>query len=160
MFDNFPDPATTANWRDTLSHGDVVSYRFLVADPESEAPKARPCLVLDVETLGGRRYALLAYGTIADTPANRGRETRVVDPVEIAAAGLSRPTRFVGARRILVSLDHPAFAAKRSLGTPVMGRLTGSAFVAMNRVRGRIHAEADIAAEARLERARAAEDAA
>lgn len=155
MFDHLQQAAAGA-WHDTLSYGDVVIFRFPVAEEDGgDAPKARPCLVLDVERFGDRQYTLLAYGTTQANRANRGYEIRVYAPEEYAAAGLRNPTRFVGARRILVPLDHADFALGPT-GTPVIGRLSGAAFERMNAVRGRIHAEADIASERRAERRREA----
>lgn len=61
-------------------------------------------------------------------------------------SGLNEPTRFVGARRLLVPLGHSGFVICRATGSPVLGRLDGGPFAAMNAVRGRIHAERDIAA--------------
>ena len=142
------------DWHETLRHGDIVLFAFPVADTGSrEWPKPRPCLVLDVHELPGARYALLAFGTSAMTDANRGYEIRVRRTEEARACGLHKPTRFVGARRLLVPLSHPGFGGGR-LGTPVIGRLTGALFERMNAVRARIHAEADIAAERRAERRR------
>lgn len=132
-------------WTATLTWGDIVSFRFPVAEEEGVKPKARPCLVLDVEDRDGLRFATLAYGTSVGGTANRGFEIRVSRPEEAAAAGLDRPTRFVGARRITVSVAHPGFCMHRVLGTPVLGRLTGASVDRMNRVRARIHAERDIA---------------
>ena len=142
-----------ADWRDALRHGDVVSFRFPV-EGDGATPKTRPCLVLDIEPHGARRHALLAYGTTSGSKANRGCEVAVIRPDLIAAAGLRRPTRFVGARRILVPLQHSAFAVSGETGSPVLGRLEGPALERLNRVRARIHAEADIAAERRDARRR------
>lgn len=79
MLDTTSIPAAmTAAWRDHIRVGDVVLFRYpCAAAADIEAPKSRPCLVLDIETVGGLRYALLAYGTTAATNANRGYEIRV-----------------------------------------------------------------------------------
>lgn len=97
---------------------------------------------------------MLAYGTSADTSANRGYEVRLTE-TEARAAGLHRATRFVGARRMLVALDHCGFVICAAKGAPTIGRLTGDAFERLNAVRGRIHAEADMAADQRTRRRRA-----
>lgn len=133
-------------WTDTVTHGDIVSFRFPVTEAEGVSPKARPCLILDVEEGDDLRLVTLAYGTSIGTRANRGYEIRVNRAEEAAAAGLDRPTRFVGARRITVSVAHKSFCVHGQLGTPVLGRLSGAAYERMNRVRARIHAERDIAA--------------
>lgn len=138
------------NWQKELSWGDIVSFRFPAKDGEA-IPKKRPCLVLDTATIGGKHYALLAYGTTTRNSANRGYEIRL-GAFDASEAGLHRPTRFVGTRRLMVNLDHPGLVTSSVAGTPIMGRLSGAAFDRMNAVRGRIHAEADIAAERRAER--------
>lgn len=143
----------TAAWRDHISPGDIVSYRFPLAEKEhSGHPKARPCLVLDIEEHGGQRYALLAYGTSSRRSSNIGYEVHVRRRADYFSAGLHEPTRFVGARRLLVPLTHSGFAICKGYGSPVLGRLDGSPFEAMNAVRGRIHAERDIATEYRTRR--------
>lgn len=142
--------ANLSDWQKELSWGDIVSFRFPVEDAEA-IPKKRPCLVLDTATVGGKRYALLAYGTTTRSSSNRGYEIRL-GAFDASEAGLHRPTRFVGARRLMVNLDHPGLVTSSAAGTPIIGRLSGAAFDRMNAVRGRIHAEADIAAERRAER--------
>lgn len=139
-----------ADWREALTWGDIISFRFPV-EGAGDPPKNRPCLVLDIARSGGAHYAVVAYGTSADTPANRGYEVRLTG-AEARAAGLHRPTRFVGSRRLLVSLDHPGIVICAATGAPVIGRLTDAAFERMNAVRARLHAEADIAADRRSER--------
>ena len=143
-------------WQDHVSHGDIVSFRFPLAEEASTGqPKARPCLILDIEVRGGQRYALLAYGTTSRRRSNVGYEIHVRRRAEYLSAGLDEPTRFVGARRLLVPLTHSGFAICRATGSAVLGRLDGAPFEAMNAVRGRIHAEADIAADRRSRRRRA-----
>ncbi len=153
MLDNptkLPITSDRNSWISELSWGDIVSFRFPV-DGGGELPKKRPCLVLDTLTSGGKRYAVLAYGTSVRSSSNSGYEVRLgaQDAIE---AGLHRATRFIGARRLTVSLDHDGFVAPDTSGNPIIGRLSGSAFDRMNAVRGRIHAETDIAAEHRAER--------
>ena len=140
-------------WQDRLSHGDVVLFRFPVADGDGEPPKPRPCLILDLVTIAGTTLVTLAYGTTAHTNANRGYEIHVTRAEAMRAAGVHRPTRFVGARRITVSADHHGFAANRA-GTAVVGRLAEPEFDRLNAVRARIHAEADMAAERHAARRR------
>jgi hypothetical protein len=113
-----------APWHARLAPGDVVSFRFPVADPGRGARvKKRPCLVLDVRVFEGRRCARIAYGTSVRSRANRGREIRVRRPEGMARAGLNRPTRFVGARCVTVPLDDPRFVVSARTGSPVLGRL-------------------------------------
>ncbi|EGJ22917.1 hypothetical protein RSWS8N_12545 [Cereibacter sphaeroides WS8N] len=148
-----PVPAA-ADWRQTLKVGDIVSFRFPVEDVEGGPAKNRPCLVLEVEQTHAAPRITLAYGTTVPGGRKRGYEVRVSDPAAFREAGLHRPTRFIGLRRLTVSADHPAFAVCRDLGTPKIGRLTGAEFERLQAVRARIHAEADIAAERRAERRR------
>jgi hypothetical protein len=145
--------AMTPAWRDLITPGDIVSFRFPLAEEgNSGRPKARPCLVLDVEEHGGKRYALLAYGTTSRRRSNTGYEVHVRRRTDYLSAGLNEPTRFVGARRLLVPLNHSGFSVCRATGSAVLGRIGGAALAAMNAVRGRIHAERDIAADRRAGR--------
>ncbi|PTR11633.1 hypothetical protein [Cereibacter azotoformans] len=48
-----PDAAPAPDWRQALAVGDVVAFRFPVADVEGGLPKTRPCLVLEVDTVFG-----------------------------------------------------------------------------------------------------------
>ena len=154
MLDDLTTSLTmTAAWQNHLSYGDIVSFRFPLAEEGPKGrPKARPCLILDIEEHGGQRYALLAYGTSSRRRSNIGYEVHVRRRADYLSAGLREPTRFVGARRLLVPLDHSGFVICGATGAPVLGRLDGSPFEAMNAVRARIYAEADIAAERRNER--------
>ena len=154
MLDSLPAaPAMTGAWRDHLSHGDIVLFRFPLAEETGTTkPKARPCLVLEVEAVGDQRLALLAYGTTSHRRANVGYEIRVHGRTAYQTAGLDGPTRFVGARRLLVPLNHSGFLLHSESDSPVVGRLSGAALERMNAVRGRIHAERDIAAERRQTR--------
>ncbi|MFY0309419.1 hypothetical protein ACFMBG_05935 [Leisingera sp. D0M16] len=145
--------AMTPAWQDHLSPGDIVSFRFPLAEEgHTGHPKARPCLILDIEEHGGKRYALLAYGTTSRRRSNIGYEVHVRRRADYLSAGLNEPTRFVGERRLLVPLSHRGFSVCRATGSAVLGRLDGSAFAAMNAVRGRLHAERDIAADRRAGR--------
>ena len=145
--------AMTPAWQDLITPGDIVSFRFPLAEEgHSGRPKARPCLILDLEAHGGKRYALLAYGTTSRRRSNIGYEIHVRRRADYLSAGLNEPTRFVGARRLLVPLNHSGFSVCRATGSAVLGRLGGSGLAAMNAVRGRIHAERDLATYRRAER--------
>ena len=103
------DPAKTKAWQEHVSWGHVVIFRFPIRLPgENETAKARPCVILETLTIGIERYAVVAYGTSAGSNANRGYDIDARG-TEAAAAGLNRDTRFVGVRRITVSLDHAGF---------------------------------------------------
>ena len=99
----------------------------------------------------GTTFVELAYGTSAPTKANRGHEVRVTQRASCQAAGLNKPSRFVCARRVVVSLNHPGFDGGDDRGT-LIGRLDPPLIERMNAVRARIQAEADIQAEALRER--------
>ncbi len=154
MLDNTPSPETgTVKWQEGLNVGDVVAFRFPVSEEDGTAtPKVRPCLVLDIETIAGLNFALLAYGTTSATSANCGYEIPIRASKALCSAGLHRPTRFVGARRLLVPLDATGFVLGRVTGSPVLGQLDGPPRDRMNAVRARIHAERDIAADRRASR--------
>ncbi|MER2509256.1 MAG: hypothetical protein ABTQ27_10910 [Amaricoccus sp.] len=72
----------------------------------------------------------------------------------IEHAGLRRPTRFVCARRLWVSLDHPGWDVNPKHPTPVIGALTSEGMARLNAIRARIHALRDIAADRRASRRR------
>ncbi len=155
MFDSTPtvNSMMTEAWRDHASHGDIVSFRFPLAEEGSAGrPKARPCLILDIEEKGGQRFALIVYGTTSRRRSNAGYEVHVHRRADYIAAGLNEPTRFVGARRVLVPLTHSGFVICGATGSAVLGRLDGNPFDAMNAVRGRIHALRDIAEDRRQAR--------
>lgn len=129
------DHSNQPNWPDCLQRGDVVLFRFPVAD-ESGAPKpkARPCLVLERAVLKGVTFVKLAYGTSAMTRANRGHEVRVTRPDGMRAAGVKEPARFVCARAILVPPEHSGFAPGPT-GSPVIGCLDEVLAERMHRIR-------------------------
>lgn len=116
---------SSADWQAQLCAGHVVSFKFPPAERRARCTgKIRPCLVLSVSNHAGVPHALVAYGTSADTLANRGHDVAIETPRAMAAAGLRRPTRFVCARRVLVPLTSPLFRPRAETGTPVLGRLT------------------------------------
>ena len=139
------------DWQEIIERGDVVLFAFPINEKgEATRPKLRPCLVLDVFELSGTKFVELAYGTSADTKANRGYEVRVRRTASCHAAGLDRPSRFVCSRRVIVSNDHPGFERGDLRGT-LIGRLDPPLIERMNDVRARLQAEADITAHYREE---------
>lgn len=136
-------------WQHGLQRGDIVLFRFPIAEQGDATPKLRPCLVLEAGAFKNSRLVTLAYGTSARTPANRGYSVIVKRAAAMTAAGLTKPTRLVGARRITVSVDNPGFEPHRNSATPHIGRLDGPLLDRMDKIRARICAEADIAAENR-----------
>lgn len=138
----------SAAWQEKLSYGDIVLFRFPGAGQSAASrPAVRPCLVLDVETLGIRRCAVLVPAFPARHPGSSGRAVVLAARAEYRAAGLDRPTRFPIRSRLIVPLEHDGFAVSDTIGTPLVGRLGGDAFERMNAERGRIHALRDIRAE-------------
>jgi hypothetical protein len=154
MLDATPYDDTTAfTWQETVTRGDLVSFVFpCQEDHPTEPPMARPCLILELEQRSGLRFAQAAYGTTAMSGRNKGYEVRVLNDEDRRLAGLHEPTRFIGARTVWVSLNHEAFRLAPGRDTPVIGRLPQPLLDRMNAVRGRLHAEADIAADRRKER--------
>lgn len=126
MLDSTPViPTMTKAWRNHVSYGDIVSFRFPLAEEGSVGrPKARPCLILDIEEKGRQRYALIAYGTTSRRRFSIGYEVHVRRRADYIAAGLNEPTRFVGARRVLVPLTHSGFVACGATGSAVLGAST------------------------------------
>lgn len=146
-------PKMTCAWRDHVNYGDIVSFRFpFDASGQSEQPKARPCLILEVEMHNGLRYALLAVGTTSHRRSHVNQEIHVRRQAEYEPARLDEPTRFIGARRLLVPLTHSGFVVSSVTHSPVLGRLDGQPFEDMNAVRGRIHALRDMHTASRRRR--------
>lgn len=152
------DAPQTANWKVGIKIGQIVLFRFPIRENASEEqPKLRPCLVLNTRRMLGKVFVELAYGTSAQTTANKGYEVRILRDADANEVGLSRPTRFIGARRVIVSLDNPGFDVNL-FDSPVVGQLTGELFERLNAVRARLQAEADMAQATREERKREARD--
>ena len=150
-----PQPFTPVGKSAQLQRGDVVLFRFPLAEEDAQpgAPKRRPCLVLATLTTGADRFVEIAYGPSTDTRANRGYEVIVKQSAARETAGLAKPTRFGRARRIIVHVGHSGFHS-RTKGPQIIGRLDETLLERMNAVRARIQAEADIAAYYREERRR------
>ena len=112
-------------WQSDLKPNHIVAFRFPHEHKSSVSPKVRPTLVLDVLTIGEERHAVLAYGT----SSFRRRSYDLLVPVncsaELEAASLFAPTKFDGARRILVPLSDAGFSCSCKLSTPILGYLTG-----------------------------------
>lgn len=146
MFDHNPH-----DWQQDIAIGDIVLFRFPVTEPDGEAPKRRPCLVLETSRLGGQGFVKLAYGTSANGAANRGREVIIRQEDSIATAGLNRPTRFTANRTLIVSLVNSGFETATH-GDPRIGRLDPALMERLHALRARMHAQADIAADHRRAR--------
>jgi hypothetical protein len=121
--DDFQSPSLT--WQQDIKANDIVAFRFPHERESAEQPKVRPTLVLDVLTIGGVRYALLAFGTSSRRRRARALLVQVDCARELDTASLKAPTLFDGARRILVALSHSGFSLGRKYHTPVLGHLSG-----------------------------------
>ncbi|WP_417808802.1 hypothetical protein [Thioclava sp.] len=139
-----PIPATE------LRRGDIVLFRFPIKEDGDLRPKRRPCLVLEKHDIFGETFIELAYGTSAMTRANRGYEIHVRRPEDVLASGLKGPTRFVGSRRISVSLRNPGLSSCATVPR-IVGHLAPALNVRFDAVRARIKADADIAEDYRKE---------
>lgn len=148
------DPKQSADWRDHLSWGDIVSFRFPVFDrPEpGQTAKKRPCLIIDRCLIGALTFVTLAYGTSQIMRKQAAFEISVSSLSSVSASGLHQPTRFQCSRRVRVSLNFGGFVAHPITQSPVIGTLPKNEFAAMNAVRARIQAVADIAADRRVRR--------
>ena len=113
-----------------LAPGDVVMFRFPSSENLRKLEKTRPCLVLELYD----DEAVLAYGTTRDRNCSRNRELHVVRPTEIMAAGLWRPTRFLGTRTVRMALDSSRFRPSPA-GGPICGSLTGKSRRGLARMR-------------------------
>ncbi|WP_299821431.1 type II toxin-antitoxin system PemK/MazF family toxin [uncultured Jannaschia sp.] len=112
----------TSCWRKTLSAGDIVSFAFPSSERLAEMEKARPSLVLAVDRQDDETMVTVAYGTSSRTRSNTGFELHVRTPEDVAAAGLHKPTRFIGARTVTVPLPSSRFVECAG-GTVVLGRV-------------------------------------
>jgi len=134
-----------ADWRDRLSCGDIVLFRFPPAGTASSTcPAPQPCLVLDIEILRGRRCAVLAPSRPAQRGTGPDRRITVDRRTGWRAAGLDGATRFSIEARQIVPLAHGGFGPAAPAGTPVLGRLPEAAMERLQAERARLHALRDI----------------
>ena len=106
-------------WKDQLTTGDVVRFRFPVDDPDNPQAEAkrRPCLVLGLRWFDGLKFVEIAYGTGARSGANRGFEIRVKGGRAKAQAGLTCGTRFIGTGTPLLLDASIGYVAGQCLNT-------------------------------------------
>ncbi|WP_171006914.1 type II toxin-antitoxin system PemK/MazF family toxin [Shimia litoralis] len=155
MLDTYhPNPKRSEDWRDHLSWGDIVSFRFPILDPPltDKTPKKRPCLIIDRDPKDGIPMVTIAYGTSQDTRKTRGYDLAVTSQTGILAAGLHKPTRFLCCRHVHVPLSHSGFVWLAKTKSPVMGSLQGEDLELMSRIRARLQTQADSAAGLRKRR--------
>ena len=142
------------DWRSHLQWGDIVLFCFPATDKGSKhTTKYRSCAVLEVSDVAGKRFVTLVSGDAIETKAQCAYETHVTRPEAMKVTGLEYPTRFLGRRRITVSINHKGFDLGFS-GTPVIGLLTGPERDRFNDVRARVQADLDMAAFERAEHRR------
>lgn len=126
------------DWRAGVETGDVLMFCFPIAGDDGSPRVPRPCLALDVETVGDITFVLLAHGGPHDPRRARDLDVPVTATAERRAAGCRRPTAFHGDIRLLVSLANSGFIAQHGAASPVLGRLTGAARAQLAIVRNSI----------------------
>ncbi len=137
------DITDTQDWRDQLSHGDLVVFRFPIAG-RADCAVPRPCLVLDIETVGSRRCAVLVPASPSRHPSTSARIVSIGRRADYRAAGLDRPTQFRVSQRLLVPLSHEDFVPSAETGSPLIGTLNSSGRARLDLARGRLHALRDM----------------
>lgn len=122
-----------AAWRQTVTAGTIVSFKFPSGEGALGVLKARPALVLHVANGVNDRIATIAYGTSRRTRANVGHELHVRKPADLEQAGLHKRTRFVGRRVVQVPLSDERFVVCAT-GTAVLGHLPDSMHLRLTQV--------------------------
>ena len=143
---HIPHPAGCACPRcaPDLAPGDVALFRVPVPGGRGR-PEARPCLVVDVATLGDERLVLLAPGVpAAGRPAGGGDLHAAAEDLR-GVPGLAGPVAFLAGERLLVSVAHPGFE-RDGTGSPVLGRLGDGALRRLDALGARLEAGRDRAA--------------
>ena len=128
-------PTRCPQWSRDLRPGVIIAFRFPV---DLGGDVARPCLVLDAVSYAGQRFATLAPGF----PLLSGRRRRPFD-LEIPASdafprGVTEPTVFLGAKRLIVSARNSRFVCTLNPDTPVMGWLAPDAMTQLQSLLCRI----------------------
>lgn len=123
------------SWQESLAPGDIVLFQFPSTEGDPRYEKDRPCLVAEIDHGAGGPTALVFYGTGADSRSNRGFEVRIRREDDYAAAGLDRPTRFIGSRSTRVPLSDKRFRSDRP-GGPRLGTLPPLLLQRLERILG------------------------
>ena len=131
------------DWRDKLSPGYIVMFRFPLEDQTMPTEKIR-CLVLEIEAVGTTRFAALIPVRPSRRPSDNSRIISIGKRTELDAAGLDLPTQFVVQDRRRVPLTHEGFMDSCVTGSPVIGQLAGASRERLTAARGRLHALRDI----------------
>lgn len=101
---------------ETFRPGDTAICVFPSKQHGEMDSKAKPCLIVNVRTLGGRRYLDLAQGFGGEHGRVAPYHLVVNSAPELAAACLTQPTRFDLRRRFLIAEDD-SHRVHRRLGT-------------------------------------------
>jgi hypothetical protein len=155
--DQFAEEITpVVPWTDTVSRGDVL---WINPAGPGATQTPLPCLVLEVEAAPRGKRLLVAPSVAGRADRTQAYEVALRTERECHAAGVSGPTRFLGAARIFLRTTSASIHIPQGAVSPISGRLTGVVLSRMNRVRARIYAERDIAADraARKAKERAAD---
>ena len=121
------------DWRDKLSPGYIVMFRFPLEDQTMPTEKIR-CLVLEIEAVGTTRFAVLIPALPSRRPSDHARIISIGKRTELDAAGLD----------LRVPLTHERFVRSCVTGSPVIGQLAGASRERLTAARGRLHALRDI----------------
>ena len=132
-----------ADWRDKLSSGDIVTFRFPPDDRSCFAGDTA-CLVLEIKAVGTTRFAVLIPALPSRRPSDNARIISIGKRTELDAAGLDLPTRFAVQDRRRVPLTDEGFVHSCVTGSPVIGQLVGASRERLQAARGRLHALRDI----------------
>lgn len=126
----------TPDWTAGLVPGTLLSFHFPEAE-DGKPGKARPCLLIAIDQDETGMRLALAYGTSANTPANRGLDLVLDQEADWSGAGLRRPSRFVLARRITIMPGDPRLSFSRK-GAPIIGQIPASHMAELARLTSRL----------------------
>ncbi len=136
--------AAVIDWRETTAIGSII--RWPLGGDASDGL----ALVVDIETIGGRRVLTVAPGVDDVAQPVRPGTLRLTRLDEVRNAGLTTPVRFELGHRISIAPHHPSLSDAAE--SPVVGHLCDRALERLHAERARPHALTDIAAARRNER--------
>ena len=133
-------PTSTRHWHDKICPGDVVLFRFPIRNLNGEIGdcKIRPCLVLERFEIEAGIFVELCFGISVPTRKATGLDVAIWQPELARNSGLHQPTRFQGARRLIVPVTHRNFEQRHSSNSPVIGSLDPALSDRLDIVRERI----------------------
>ena len=140
MLDTPSIRTTKVHWHDTIASGDVVLFRFPIRNLKGESGdcKIRPCLVLERFEFDAGTFVELCFGTTVPTRKASGLDVAIWQPELAQNSGLHHPTRFEGARRVIVPVTHRNFEQRHASNSPVIGSLDPALSDRLDLVRDRI----------------------